>query len=314
MKQHIIHFAVLPVAVAGLIAGFAPGVNAQTPLNQPLQIGGNATPPAALPGNAKGLLLGSNSGFQWIQTYGGPLILNSNGGRGGGNCVGIGLTNPIWTLDVAGTIQGTGDGPNYVSPGVIGRASSQPGVWGISNIGDGIYGQGGNAGIRAVGTQFGLYAYSTTGLAGYFHGNVMISGNLTYSGALTHASDARYKIHVQSLDNALDAIRKLHSVTYDYNRDAFPQMNFPATRQAGFIAQEVQSVLPQLVSKDQDGYLSVDYMQVVPVLVEAIKEQQKQIAALKQEQQRLDALEARLNALTARKTVHKTRHPGSTGN
>ena len=61
----------------------------------------------------------------------------------------------------------------------------------------------------------------------------------------------------------------------------------------------MQSVLPQLVSKDRDGYLSVDYVQVVPVLVEAIKEQQKEIEALKRQGQQMKALEARLTALAA---------------
>jgi hypothetical protein len=145
-------------------------------------------------------------------------------------------------------------------------------------------------------------ASSATGFAGFFLGKVQVSGNLTYTGTLAHTSDVRYKTHVQPLGNALETIENLHGVTYDYKRAAFPKMNFPAGRQVGFIAQEVQSVLPQLVSKDRDGYLSVDYVQVVPVLVEAIKEQQKEIEALKREKEHLNTLEARLTALTAQMT------------
>ncbi len=52
-------------------------------------------------------------------------------------------------------------------------------------------------------------------------------------------------------------------------------------RQVGLIAQEVEEVLPEAVGKSPDGYKTVDYEKLVPVLVEAIKEQQKQIDELR---------------------------------
>src|SRR5262249_44104738 len=51
---------------------------------------------------------------------------------------------------------------------------------------------------------------------------------------------------------------------------------FPAGRQVGFLAQEVEGVLPELVHTDAQGYKSVAYINLVPLLVEAIKTQQKQ--------------------------------------
>lgn len=48
----------------------------------------------------------------------------------------------------------------------------------------------------------------------------------------------------------------------------------------GFIAQKVQTEFPELVSEDEEGYLSIDYIGIIPVLVEAMKEQQKQISLL----------------------------------
>ena len=57
----------------------------------------------------------------------------------------------------------------------------------------------------------------------------------------------------------------------------------------GLIAQEVQAVLPELVSEDGEGYLSVNYANLVAVLVEANKEQQKLIEDL---QKRVEKLEA----------------------
>jgi len=57
----------------------------------------------------------------------------------------------------------------------------------------------------------------------------------------------------------------------------FPDFDFDSGRQIGFVAQDVLPVLPELVKKDDKGYYSVEYSKVVPVLVNAIKEQQQQI-------------------------------------
>ena len=63
----------------------------------------------------------------------------------------------------------------------------------------------------------------------------------------------------------------------------------PDTRQQyGFIAQEVQEVLPDLVHHDEDGQMSVNYMQIIPWLTAALQEQQKTIEDLRR---RLDKLE-----------------------
>jgi Ca2+-binding EF-hand superfamily protein len=59
-------------------------------------------------------------------------------------------------------------------------------------------------------------------------------------------------------------------------------MNFPDGRQIGLIAQEVEEVIPELVNTTDNGYKSVDYAKLVSVLVEAVKEQQKQIEALEE--------------------------------
>jgi len=305
MRHNAFKSVSLFAAVVGLGALFYQPARAQAPLAGPLRIGGNTTPPASLPGNGNGLLLGSSAGYQWLQSYGGPLILNGNGG--GLQLVGIGRTDPAWTLDVAGTIRGDSSASayNFVAAGVIGKSAAGIGVEGFSDNGAGVYGMG-VTGVAARGQQYGLRAACTgQGFAGFFLGNVMVNGNVTYTGTLARASDARYKANVQTLGSALQTVENLRGVTYDYKRRAFPERNFPAGRQVGFLAQEVQSVLPQLVSKDRDGYLSVDYVQVVPVLVEAIKEQQKQIEALKQESRRVHILETQLAALAAQITHAK---------
>ena len=64
-------------------------------------------------------------------------------------------------------------------------------------------------------------------------------------------------------------------------------MEFGDERQIGFSAQEVEKLFPEVVTTDANGYKSVDYGRLTPVLVEAIKEQQKQIDA---QQQQIDEL------------------------
>ncbi len=54
----------------------------------------------------------------------------------------------------------------------------------------------------------------------------------------------------------------------------------PEGRAIGLIAQEVEKVLPELVSEDKDGFKGIEYSKLTAVLVEAIKEQQRQIEAL----------------------------------
>ena len=64
-------------------------------------------------------------------------------------------------------------------------------------------------------------------------------------------------------------------------------MGFGEEIQFGFIAQEFEEVIPELVKTDKDGYKSIDYVKLTPVLVEAIKEQQQQIESTKKENQQL---------------------------
>ena len=58
-------------------------------------------------------------------------------------------------------------------------------------------------------------------------------------------------------------------------------MNFNTGKRVGLIAQEVETVIPELVATGKDGYKSVEYANLVALLIEAVKEQQKEIALLK---------------------------------
>jgi hypothetical protein len=137
-------------------------------------------------------------------------------------------------------------------------------------------------------------------------GDINARGNVRANG-IALSSDSRFKTNVRTFDNALDAVLNLRGVTFDWNQKAWPGRGFPAGPQVGFIAQEVESVLPQLVSTDSYGYKAVEYANVVPITVEAIKAQQKEIdekdariQALELKAARVDELEARLARLEQR--------------
>lgn len=101
------------------------------------------------------------------------------------------------------------------------------------------------------------------------------SGNVTATGDLTAYSDARLKTNVNTIDKALDKVLQMRGVTY-VRTD-----NNDTAEKIGVIAQEMQQVLPQVVQENSDGFLTVSYGNIVGVLIEAIKEQQKEIETLK---------------------------------
>jgi len=92
-------------------------------------------------------------------------------------------------------------------------------------------------------------------------------------------SDARWKKNIAPLTNALDTIEQLRGVRYEWRADEFPKINFEPGPQIGLIAQEVKKILPEAVSQDREGFYSVAYTKLIPVLVEGMKEQQGQLRA-----------------------------------
>ncbi len=132
-----------------------------------------------------------------------------------------------------------------------------------------------------------------------------INGQVRTTGGLV-TSDKRYKENVEIIDNAMDKINELDGVTYAFKAGEINGYNFKAMtdeRQIGFIAQNVQEVFPELVDADENDYLSVNYVALIPVLVEGIKEQQEVITEqeetiLEQEEQLTD-LQSRVERLEA---------------
>lgn len=121
-----------------------------------------------------------------------------------------------------------------------------------------------------------------------------------YAKGVLLTSDERFKDNVKPLGKKLDKLKKLKGVSYKYkNKDKVPyntNSNLSEKEQAdidlmgnmkkedrtriGFLAQDVESLFPELVEEDKAGYKYVDYVGLIPVLVESVKEQQEQIDEL----------------------------------
>jgi hypothetical protein len=124
-----------------------------------------------------------------------------------------------------------------------------------------------------------------------------VVGDICYTGGITNCSDGRYKENVATIDNALDKVEQLRGVEYKWKKNQYPEMRFSDRQQLGLVAQEVKEVLPELVTEDKNGYYSIDYVKLTPILIEAIKEQQKSIEELKLMLGDKDQLSERLNKL-----------------
>ena len=219
--------------------------------------------------------------------------------RGDGD-VGIGTTAPSFLLDVAGTGRFTSDlradtkiifnsdATNYyIGAGVTNGFVEK--TWDEIRF---VFNGGGSSasfknGNLGIGTITPGYPLQVVG-AIYASGVVYCSGSAL-------CSDTRYKKEVTPLHNSLDNVLKLEGVNYFWKTKDFPDKHFTDDKQIGFIAQEIEKVYPELVMTDKDGYKSVDYARLTPILVEAIKEQQKLIDLQKKDieklNQRLDSVE-----------------------
>ncbi|MCB9227631.1 MAG: tail fiber domain-containing protein [Chitinophagales bacterium] len=105
-----------------------------------------------------------------------------------------------------------------------------------------------------------------------------------YSGCLA-VSDFRLKNNIATLNYGLDEILQLDAKIYTYKTDN-------NIKRMGFIAQDVQKIMPELVSKNKtDDYLNFKYMDLIAVLVNAVQEQQEIIEA---NQQQIEVLTAQI--------------------
>jgi hypothetical protein len=165
------------------------------------------------------------------------------------------------------------------------------GVVGVGQSANGMNNFGGWFMACGNGTNTGIYASAcnsgggSLSYAGVFNGDIMVN-------TTTYASDRRIKQNIQPITNALEILNRVQPKKYEFNRAAYPTLNLPTTKDNyGVIAQELEQVLPSLV-KDApvpDGNKSmlknetiktVNYIELIPILIQAVKDQQRQIEDL----------------------------------
>jgi len=156
----------------------------------------------------------------------------------------------------------------------------------------GVRGVAGNNGTIS-GTKYGVYGQSSGGSTNY---GVYASGNMAYTGTLTSVSDRNLKQNIRPIDSVLARVMMLNVYSYEFKTDdpKFASMHLDGGLHHGFISQEVEVVLPELVREDKMvvhsddreakpeviEYKGVNYTEMIPVLTKAIQEQQAQIEAL----------------------------------
>ncbi len=151
-----------------------------------------------------------------------------------------------------------------------------------------------NGGVGINGSPNSTYALELN-LDGNDTYALVAFGNTWCSTGAWAGSDIRFKKNVITYSNALEKILQLRGVTYEWNTKKFPEKGFTEGKTIGLIAQEMELVIPELVNNGPEGYKSVSYDKLTAVLIEAVKEQQKQIEELKEKNSNLSLKVSELN-------------------
>lgn len=122
-----------------------------------------------------------------------------------------------------------------------------------------------------------------------------INGRIKTNG-INETSDRRFKKDIVTIESALEKVMKLRGVSYKWRTDEYPNKKFEDGTQLGVIAQEIEEIFPEVVVTDEEGYKSVEYGHLVPVLMEAIKElNQSHVTEINTLKEKNDALKAQVD-------------------
>jgi hypothetical protein len=187
--------------------------------------------------------------------------------------VGIGTSSPNGKLQVSGGDRGTGIRVESTSNAGIALYNSVGGrEYQLFAADDGHFNIYENVGGA---TRFKLFnngniAIGTTSDNGY---KLYVSGTIYATGNITANSDLTLKKNLELITNPTDKLMQLNGYSYQWKSDD--------SHQYGVIAQEVEKILPYAVSTGNDGIKGVSYNQIIPVLIEAVKEQKKELEELR---------------------------------
>ncbi len=220
------------------------------------------------------------SGTGFAAVFGNNLRTNGGSGVSGEGFNGVvGMANSVVGYGVIGMNSNPITDPN------------DPDQWGIGTAGQGTVGVMGEGLIGIYGNTF-----YEDGWSGYFTHDVGVEGEVWAFG-FQQASDRRLKSNIKPIDNALDKIKKINGLNYNITLKNMIDGKVVETtkNEYGVIAQELELVFPQMVSekaflksaRDNEMYKTVNYIQLVPVLIEAVKELSNEIEQLKIEIEQL---------------------------
>lgn len=218
-----------------------------------------------------------------IQSSGGPISIRVSGGLYpvviqplGGN-VGIGTKSPNAELEVNGEIRISPDSESKLK---IGRYSATSPSSYISTTGgaEQMRFQIGDSTKMVIDTS-GSIGIGTTSPGSF---KLYVNGTAYSTGGWV-GSDRQFKENINTIESPLDKIQSIKGVSFEWKISEYKEKGFPEGRHFGVIAQEVEEVLPEIVKEGPDGDKAVSYTELVPILTEAIKQQQEQIENLQYE-------------------------------
>jgi Chaperone of endosialidase len=143
-----------------------------------------------------------------------------------------------------------------------------------------------NSGIGQIAVYDSATTTQGTTSLTFSGGTLSVTGAISATGDVIafNTSDRRLKTNIEKITGALDKMDAISGVTFDWIPEISLTDPLKGLREAGVIAQEIETVLPEVVITREDGYMAVRYEKLVPLLIEAIKELKDRVTQLEKSQ------------------------------